>query len=176
MIPAGYLLRRRIESDDAMLIEVEKRAAGLFRQHGYPQIADEPVATLAELRALTAGQSVWVATRETGKPVGFAIAGPLGRFFHLRELSIDPAHGRRGLGAALVGAVIAAAEEAGCDGVSLTTFRSVPFNKPFYQRLGFAELAPDVVPRALKEQFERELPPGIAPDERILMVYMTRAG
>ena len=169
MIPAGYSLRRRIESDDATLVAVEQRAAGLFRHHGYPRIADEPVATLAELRALMAGQSVWVAATDTGEPVGFAIAGPLGRFFHLRELSVDPAHGRRGLGAALVGAVIAAAEASGCEGVSLTTFRSVPFNKPFYERLGFAELAPDAAPAALKEQFEREVPPG----ERVLMVHRT---
>ena len=173
MIPAGYLLRRRIESDDATLIDVEQRAAGLFRHHGYPHIADEPMASLAELRALMADQSVWVAATESGEPVGFAIAGPLGRFFHLRELSVDPAHGRRGLGAALVGAVVAAAEAAGCDGVSLTTFRSVPFNQPFYERLGFAELAPAVAPAALKEQFEREVPPGIAPGERVLMVHRT---
>ncbi len=81
-----------------------------------------------------------------------------------------PAHGRRGLGAALVKAVLAAAVEHGCAGVSLTTFRFVAFNRPFYQRLGFAELSLDAAPSVLRDAFARELPQGIDMKERLLML------
>ncbi|WP_367931063.1 GNAT family N-acetyltransferase [Aquamicrobium sp.] len=117
------------------------------------------------------GNAVWVAvTQDDDAPAGYAVAGPLAGFFHLRELSVDPAHGRRGVGAALVGAVLAAAERAGCAGVSLTTFRFVPFNRPFYARLGFGELPLEAAPPPLRAVFARELPQGVDIKERLLML------
>jgi hypothetical protein len=54
--------------------------------------------------------------------------------------------------------------------VSLTTFRDVPFNQPFYERLGFAELSVADAPVALQASFRAEVPDGIDPAERVLMV------
>lgn len=168
--PAGYRIRERRPADDAALVRIENRAAGLFRDHGHPALADDPLAGVEALRRLIEGGRVWVAQEQGGEPAGFAVAGLLDGFLHLRELSVDPAHGRRGLGAALVGAVAAAAKRAGCAGVSLTTFRFVPFNGPFYERLGFRELALDLAPPALCAAFRHELPQGIDMKERVLMV------
>jgi GNAT superfamily N-acetyltransferase len=170
-VPAGYRIRERRAGDDAALLGIENRAAGLFRDHGYPALADAPLADVAALRRLFEGNRVWIAVAdEDGAPAGYAVAGPLGGFFHLRELSVDPAHGRRGVGAALVGAVCAAAQALDCAGVSLTTFRFVPFNRPFYERLGFSELALEEAPPALRDAFRRELPQGVDPQERLLML------
>lgn len=109
-------------------------------------------------------------TEDDDAPAGYAVAGPLAGFLHLREVSVDPAHGRRGVGSALVGAVLSAAGQSGCGGVSLTTFRFVPFNRPFYARLGFAELPLAAAPLALRAVFERELPQGVDAKERLLML------
>lgn len=132
-------------------------------------MADAPIPDVGFLRALMTGHDTWVAVLASGAPAGFAVAGPLGHGLHLRELSVDPAHGRRGLGTALVETVIAAAREQGFAGVSLTTFRDVPFNAPFYARLGFDELALDRADAALRDAFVREVPVGVDPPERVLM-------
>lgn len=172
--PAGYRIRKRRPADDAALVGIENRAAGLFRDHGYPALADAPLADVAALRRLFDGNEIWVAVAAEGAAqgaaAGYAVAAPLGGCLHLRELSVDPAHGRRGVGAALVGAVCQAARASGCAGVSLTTFRHVPFNRPFYERLGFSELALADAPTVLRDAFRRELPHGVDASERLLMV------
>lgn len=56
---------------------------------------------------------------------------------HLQQLAVDHAHGRRGLGAALVNACCERARQRGYNQLSLTTFRDVPYNAPWYARLGF---------------------------------------
>lgn len=93
--PEGYRIRRRIAADDATLVAVENKAAGLFRDHGYPSVADAPIPDIAFLRTMMAGQEVWVAADRRNHPVGFVVAGPIGEYFHLKELSVDPAHGAR---------------------------------------------------------------------------------
>ena len=72
-----------------------------------------------------------------GEPVvGFAHVLTLGGGWHLEQLAVDPAHGRRGLGSALIDGVCR--EVAFCGGrqVTLRTFDDVPWNAPFYARTG----------------------------------------
>lgn len=169
-LPAGYSLRRRRSGDDPALLLIENRAAELFRAHGYASVADAPIPDVAWLRRLFDGQHVWLAVDGADAPVGFAVAGEASGFLHLRELSVDPEHGRKGLGRALVRAVHDAARAAGLAGTSLTTFRDVPFNAPFYARLGFVELPLSEAPERLVELFHAEVPEGVASADRILMI------
>ena len=53
------------------------------------------------------------------------------------ELAVTPAHGRRGVGRALVDEVLAWSAAQGLPSVTLITFRDVPWNGPFYEKLGF---------------------------------------
>lgn len=165
-----YRIRARRPADDAALVVVENRAAELFRAHGHPEIADAPIPDVAFIRALFEACDVWVAVDGGDSPVGFAVAGPIGDHFHLKELSVDPAHGRRGVGAALVATVREAAAQHGLDTVSLTTYRDVPFNAPYYRRLGFVELPLPQAPRALVERFRLEVPEGSSPQSRVLLI------
>lgn len=169
-LPDGYRIRMRVAVDDPALVDVENRASELFRDHGLPDVADASVPDVAVLRVMMAGQKVWVAVDATEYPVGFAVAGAIDGYLHLRELSVDPAHGRKGLGAALVETVVAEAGTGNYAGTSLTTFRDLPFNAPFYARLGFAVMPLDAAPAALKAQFLSEMPPGIDPGARVLML------
>ena len=70
-------------------------------------------------------------------PAGFACVGILDGMAHLWQLSVLPAHGRRGLGSALLDAVCEWGRKEGYGGVTLTTFRDVPWNAPFYRSRGF---------------------------------------
>ena len=69
---------------------------------------------------------------------------------HLEQLSVDPAHGRAGVGTALVLAALAEAARDGLPTMSLCTFRDVAVGAPFYARLGFRE------PTALRA-YQRDL-------------------
>ena len=60
-----------------------------------------------------------------------------------RSLAVTPAHGRRGVGRALIDAVCSCARSEGRTTVTLTTFRALEWNAPFYLRLGFV-----LIPRA----------------------------
>ncbi|WP_404382318.1 GNAT family N-acetyltransferase [Knoellia locipacati] len=76
-----------------------------------------------------------------GEPVvGFAHVLDLAGHWHLEQLVVDPAHGRRGLGAALLDAVCREVASRGGRRVTLRTYADVPWNAPFYVRHGFVEL------------------------------------
>jgi GNAT superfamily N-acetyltransferase len=78
-------------------------------------------------------------------PVGFASVQILDGGAHLSLLAVLPSSGRHGIGTALVMAVCDWARSRLVDAVTLTTYRDVPWNAPFYERLGFrsvAELTP----------------------------------
>jgi hypothetical protein len=64
---------------------------------------------------------------------------------------------RRGLGGALVSTVCTWARAQGCPTVTLTTFRDVPWNGPFYQELGFSELNRLTTGSATIRQHERDI-------------------
>ncbi|WP_122818169.1 GNAT family N-acetyltransferase [Nocardioides pantholopis] len=101
-------------------------------------------------------------------PVGFAHVLEIDGAAHLEQLAVHPDHGRQGIGAALVRAAMEEARWAGFDRMSLSTYRDVPWNGPFYERLGFVAVAdPEPWQRRLRDR-ERAL--GLdRHGERILM-------
>ena len=72
--------------------------------------------------------------------VGFAHVLEIEGEAHLELLAVRPSHGRQGIGTALVRAVLAEARARGHRRLTLSTYRDVPWNRPFYERLGFVEL------------------------------------
>jgi GNAT superfamily N-acetyltransferase len=82
---------------------------------------------------------VWVAT-EGDAPIGFASTEPFEDALHLWELAVRIEAQKRGAGRALVMAVIDDARARSLPAVTLTTFRDIAWNAPFYARLGFVEV------------------------------------
>jgi GNAT superfamily N-acetyltransferase len=68
---------------------------------------------------------------------GFALLDQRGEDGWLREFDVPPAFGGRGVGRALLAFSCAWARGRRCTRLTLTTFRTVPFNGPFYARFGF---------------------------------------
>ena len=101
--------------------------------------------------------------------VGFALARPLGDGLHLDELDVLESHGRRGLGAQLVAAVLDCARQRGLPCVTLSTLRSVPWNAPWYERLGFRVMGPGELTAALRELIVYEADRGLPMEDRVLM-------
>jgi GNAT superfamily N-acetyltransferase len=113
---------------------------------------------------------LWTAVaRTSGQPVGFALATVVDGSAHLYEMDVHPDHGRRGLGTALVDAVVTWAREKRFSGVTLTTFRHLPWNAPFYRRLGFAEIPPAELTPGLSKLLEDEVQRGLDGAKRVAM-------
>ena len=97
----------------------------------------------------------------------------------INQLSVDPQHGRQGVGTQLMRHVELWAQEQRFHAVDLTTFVDVPFNKPFYERLGYCVLSPADLEKAdvkdLRRVLEAERSDGILGRwERVGMRRMMR--
>ncbi|WP_219466996.1 GNAT family N-acetyltransferase [Nonomuraea rhizosphaerae] len=143
------------------LVAVELAADGLFEQVG---IVFPPGTTMIE--EVTDPSVVLV---EGDPPAGFALIAWVDGNLHLEQLAVHPARMRQGIGGRLMRGVLDHAAAAGAPAVTLTTFRDVSWNAPWYERHGFKVLPePEWGPelRALVEH-ERELGIEIAP--RVVM-------
>ena len=155
-------------SDVPTLSGIELAAARLLAGHA-PERRLRETTSVADLEASQAAGRLWVA-RAGDAAVGFAhvtLREP--GVAHLEELDVHPAHGRRGLGRRLVLTVCEWAARQGYEAVTLTTFRDVPFNMPFYRTMGFAVMAPDELSPAVAAILEAEALAGLARERRVGM-------
>lgn len=141
MLKENYVIRLVRSDEVAKLPAIEMKAGALFADAGLQDVADNPPADTDYIESFRRAGAVHVAVSDRGEPVGFALPGLLDGAGHLYELSVDPAHGRRGLGARLVAAAGAFAHAQGARAMTLSTFRDLAWNGPFYARLGFREMA-----------------------------------
>ncbi len=167
------MIRLATADDLALLPEIELAAAQLFLDYADVLGLDEDLLqstrSLEELRQAQVKGLLWVAVDALDRPVGFALAVELEGHLHLEEMDVHPSRGRCGLGTALVQAVCAAARERG-QSVTLSTFRDVPFNAPFYAKMGFHELEDSELTPGLRRLREEEARRGLSLQLRILMI------
>ena len=97
----------------------------------------EDLPALAAVERYHAEGFVAIAEHARDGIVGFVVARPLGGCAHIQEMDVHPNHGRLGLGRRLLDMALAWARGAGYRQVTLTTFRDVAWNAPFYARCGF---------------------------------------
>lgn len=149
--------------------DIEIAAGELFRTVGMDDVADDDGPDAGVLSdALTDGR-LWVATVDS-VPVGYALALLLeDGTAHLEQVSVDPAHGRRGLGAALVGAAVRWAVEGAQRSLTLSTFRDLAWNRPYYERLGFAVVPNEARSPALVSVQRHEQELGLDVYRRVIM-------
>ena len=160
-IDGAAAVRPAADEELVGLAEVEKASEAPFVEAGIvlpPEYMSE-----ADLRKCAV---VLVAPGPSGAPVGFAAISVVDEAAHLAQLSVDAAFGRRGVGRGLLAAVIGWARRGGLPAVTLTTFRDVPWNGPFYRRYGFVDLdEADLTPglRDIRAHEIAEKPDEIAP-------------
>ncbi len=137
MSETDYAIRLARFEELPALREIERAAGKIFAEIGLENVASATPLLLDFLQAQQRAGLVWVLTDADDQPVGFAAASELDGELYLEEIDVHPAHGRRGLGRRLLETVCAWAEEQGYPAVTLSTFGDVPWNAPFYSRLGF---------------------------------------
>ncbi|MFH8793577.1 GNAT family N-acetyltransferase [Streptomyces sp. NPDC017941] len=151
-------------SDELPRLQDIERAAGLcFRDVGMAEIAeDEPPALDVLARHLRAGLA-WVAVAPSadglsatadpsaagpsaaGVPVAYLIADRVDGNLHVEQVSVHPGYARRGIGRSLLDHLADRAAADAVPALTLTTFRDVPWNAPYYARCGFAVLDEEAV-------------------------------
>lgn len=169
----GYTMRLARHGEVEHLPEIARRAASLLS--GYEAVAglspghSPQVNTVDTLERANQDGRLWVAADAADAPVGFALVIELGLFAHLDELSVLSEHGRKGLGSALLEAVCEWALTRGFSAVTLSTFRDVPWNAPFFARRGFGVVEPSDQPRELVRIVEMERRKGLRTELRVIM-------
>jgi GNAT superfamily N-acetyltransferase len=134
---------RAAHAGDVPALRTLQRAAGArFRDAGMAAVADLEPISAERLSEAARNGLLWVATDAGDRPVGFLLAslGP-GRA-HVEQVSVDPVVGGRGIGAGLIEHLSDWAAGRGLGELTLTTFADVPWNAPYYRRLGFRAVPP----------------------------------
>jgi len=167
---SGYTVTTATPEHLEALSDIELAAATMFE--GYVP-ASVPLVSTAQSKFHSAQRkgTLWVALWGA-TPVGFALVEMLATDLpHLEEIDVTPAHGRRGLGTALIHTVLEWVKQAGHHEITLTTFRSVPWNMPFYSRLGFVEIPAHQLRPELETVVRDEAYRGLDRDQRVVMRF-----
>jgi len=155
------VIRAARASDIPRLAAIETSAADTFVAYGRP-LADGSAPSPAEEwdAALVAGL-LWVADDAKCGPVGFLRAEVTADGLYIDEVDVRLEHQRQGLGRRLMRTAIAAATARRLPAVTLTTFRDIPWNAPFYASIGFRELEPAKTSAFLAERLANQAARGL---------------
>ena len=167
--PDGISLRAYRPDDLARLVEIDRATTRHLAAHGFPSLLDA-MPDEGSVAELVDGRAVWVAVGADDRPLGFAVASDAGPCLYLHELGVDPAEHRRGIGTMLLDEVVRHGRWLFQPALALDTFRTVPFNAPFYAERGFMPWPPGHVPPEIEGLVKAGRPPGIHPASRVVMV------
>jgi predicted N-acetyltransferase YhbS len=137
------MIRPARESDIPAMQRIEVEAGRMFLALGMDAVAGDDPFPAAHLREYVSTGRAFVAGDDAGQPIAYALVKWADSTAHLEQVSVDPVAAGRRLGAALVERVVTWAREQGSPALTLTTFAEVPWNAPYYERLGFRRLAGD---------------------------------
>jgi GNAT superfamily N-acetyltransferase len=164
-------IRQTRQSDISVLQAVEISASRAFLEiEGLETFADYNCATEEQhLTAIEPGTS-WTAETDDGQQIGFLAAIPEDTALHVYEISVHSDHQKQGIGKALMEHAEAHAKELDLTEMTLTTFRHVPWNAPFYEQLGFQILKTEECDARLGSILAEELGRGLPlPEQRCAM-------
>jgi GNAT superfamily N-acetyltransferase len=164
-------IRLAREHDTPLLSIVERSAARRFQMvPGLEWLADGGVLREAVHLRCIRGGTCWVAVDEHDSPVGFLSAEAAAeRELHIHEMSVSETFQGHGIGRALLEAAIEWAVTHHLAGLTLTTFHDVPWNAPFYNRIGFEVLGVSGLDERLSGLLREEVEEGFAEGTRCAM-------
>jgi GNAT superfamily N-acetyltransferase len=148
---------------------IELAAASMFSELDLPQNVRYRVTDTETLRDAWDDSRIWVALNYADKAVGFAMADIVDGQAHLDEMNVLPDYGRRGIGTQLVQTVKEWARRKGFHGLTLITFGHLPWNAPFYERLGFVRLKQAEQGDGLTDLIDDEAEFGVDISKRVCM-------
>ena len=165
----GFVIRLARSQELPRLTEIELDAFGALAEargdgleaHALPQDV---------LRRSLEDELLFVAADSGNEPIAFLAGKERDGMLYVEEVDVARAWQRRGVGRRLMATAIETARASRLIGVTLTTDRFVPFNAPFYAKLGFVEIADDDLVPQLRQTLEREASIGTGGDRRVAMI------
>ena len=151
------------------LPDIERSAGESFR--GLPELAwiadDEDMSAETHLQYVMQGTS-WVAEADD-QIIGFLCAQSAGRDLHIEEFAVRLEWQGQGIGRQLMNTAIEHARRNRFRSATLTTFRKVPWNEPFYRSLGFEIIEAEKLEPRLEKILQAEIQRGLSGDLRCAM-------
>ena len=164
-----YKIRLGDERELAHLQALERAAGIAFREVGMDEIADDDPPSVATLQAYCRAERMWVVTSQSDVALAYIIVDMVDGCGHIEQVSVHPDHAGQGLGRALIDQVDQWAKENDLSGLTLTTFLEVPWNAPYYRRLGFVDLEVSRLTPGLRAIREQETTHGLDRWPRVAM-------
>lgn len=140
--------------------EIERSAAAAFEGRDVPAWLLTDASPIDAWRPHLAAGTLWVAEIQDA-PVGYLAGRIDGLRLHIDEVDVLREHQGKGVGRQLLETAAAYARVHGLIALSLTTFRSVPWNGPFYASFGFQEWDPQDAPASIRQALAYEAAKGL---------------
>jgi GNAT superfamily N-acetyltransferase len=144
------VIRQATEADLPILRDIERAAGKCFADIGMAAVAEDEPPSLAVLLAFQQAGTAWVYVDDDDVPVAYLIADLVDGSAHVEQVSVHPNHAGNRIGNALVERLADWARERGVTSMTLTTFTSVVWNGPYYERCGFRLLSDDELTPGLR--------------------------
>jgi len=150
-------IRTATDEDAPILPDIERASGTIFRQWpGLEWIADDAVQTKDEHLALIANGLALVAEMPGSGIVAFLNGEMTPDTLHIRQVAVHPDWHGRGIGRRLIETAQEIAKGRGANVLTLTTFKTVPWNEPYYARLGLVTLTSDELDTRLRDVWTSE--------------------
>lgn len=163
-------IRPATGKDAPFLPGIERSSGEIFRQWaGLEWIADDDVQSEEQHRALIAHGVALVAEVQGHGIAGFLNGEMMPDALHIRQMSVHRDQQGQGIGRQLLEAAAQFAIGRGIGALTLTTFRDVAWNEPFYRKSGFVTLAREDVPPWLQAILDAEVQAGLPAAQRCAM-------
>ena len=166
------IIRLALPEDAQLLPAIEISAAQAFRMiNELSWLADSPPMSIERHSQLIALSTCWVALDAENQPQGFLSSERYGSYLHIYELSVMQSMQGKGTGRRLIEAAKGYARSSRLSFITLTTFTNVPWNAPFYSRVGFQTKATTDLDQRLAGILSEEYRHGFARESRCAMAW-----
>jgi predicted N-acetyltransferase YhbS len=155
--------------DAESIRSIEYEAGQRFASVGMAGIADARPMEVALVNRKIAAQQIVVAVAADETCVGFVMFEPQPTSFCVQELDVLTAYAGQRIGAALVEQVAQLARAQQVMQLTLSTFREVPWNAPYYRRLGFRDIEEAELDAELIARRDAHIARGLDESKRVFM-------
>ncbi|MFM0644092.1 GNAT family N-acetyltransferase [Paraburkholderia bryophila] len=170
MPQASAVIFRFAAPPDANAIRaIEFEAGQRFASVGLTGIADAPPMDIERVESKIAAREIIVAVDADATRVGFVMFEPQATRIYIQELDVLTSHAGQRIGAALIEQVAQHALDRQLTQLILSTYREVPWNAPYYRRLGFRDIEAAELDAHLIERRDAHIARGLDESKRVFM-------